>query len=148
MKSRRRHKEKQSSKLAQVTCRLLKMNFASSIMLLLLCSLGETLALSFDQQSNSYSGLTFTFDPRLERRLEFLHAEHWNQIMQQSSSMLYSALNGRAYLNEVRVLIPYKWRHLEWPLLHKPGSPIMVNRRLRYSDADILVGFEGKFGVC
>lgn len=105
---------------------------------------GPESGLSFDPDTNSYSGLTFTFDPRLERRVEWLHFEHWLSVMQHSSSLLYEALNGRAHLAEVRVLIPYRWRQMEWPVLHKPGSPIIMNRRLRYADADVLVGFEGK----
>lgn len=101
-------------------------------------------ALKFDPDTNSYSGLTFTFDPRLGKRVEWLHFEHWLAIVQQSSALLYEALNGRAHLAEVRVLIPYKWRQVEWPILHKPGVPIMMNRRLRYADSDVMVGFEGK----
>lgn len=101
-------------------------------------------ALKFEPESNAYSGLTFTFDPRLGKRVEWLHFEHWLAIVQHSSSLLYEALNGRAHLAEVRVLIPYKWRQVEWPILHKPGVPIMMNRRLRYADSDVVVGFEGK----
>lgn len=104
-----------------------------------------TSAIKFDSDSNSYSGLTFTFDPRLDnKRVEWLHFEHWLSIMQQSSALLYEALNGRAHLAEVRVLIPYKWRQNEWSVLHKPGVPIIMNRRLLYSDSDVIVGFEGK----
>lgn len=101
-------------------------------------------ALKFDPETNSYSGLTFTFDPRLGKRVELLHFEHWLSIVQQSSALLYETLNGRAHLAEVRVLIPYKWRQFEWPVLHKPGSPIIANRRLRYADSDIVVSSEGK----
>lgn len=108
---------------------------------------GPASQLQFEPERNSYTGLTFTFDPRLDKRVEWLHFEHWLSIVQQTSSVLYEALNGRAHLAEVRVLIPYKWRQFEWPVLHKPGSPIMINRRLRFADSDILVGFEGKF-VC
>lgn len=98
----------------------------------------------FDADTNSYSGLTFTFDPRLDKRVEWLHFEHWLAIMQHTSATLYDALNGRAYLSEIRVLIPYKWRQFEWPVLHKPGSAIMMNRRLRFADSDVIVGFDGK----
>lgn len=101
--------------------------------------------LRFEPETNSYSGLTFTFDPRLDKRVEWLHFEHWLSIMQHSSSLLYEALNGRAHLAEVRVLIPYKWRQAEWPVLHKPGVPIITNRRLQFADSDVIVGFEGKF---
>lgn len=107
--------------------------------------LGPQSGLKFEPESNSYSGLTFTFDPRLDKRVEWLHFEHWLSIMQQTSALLYESLNGRAHLNEVRVLIPYKWRQNVWPVLHKPGVPIIINRRLRYSDSDVIVGFEGKF---
>ena len=100
--------------------------------------------LKFDPMTSSYSGLTFTFDPRLDKQVERLHFDHWLSIMQQSSSLLYDSLNGRAHLAEVRVLIPYKWRQFEWPVLHKPGSPIITNRRLRYADSDVIVGHEGK----
>lgn len=104
---------------------------------------GES-GLKFDPELNAYSGLTFTFDPRLDKRVEWLHSEHWQAIMQQTSSLLHESLNGRAHLGEVRVLIPYKWRNFQWPLMQKPGSPIMSNRRLRYLDSDVIVGFEGK----
>lgn len=106
---------------------------------------GRDSAIKFNLDTNSYSGLTFTFDPRLDKRVEWLHFEHWLSIMQHSSSLLYDALNGRAHLAEIRVLIPYKWRQVSWPVLHKPGVPIMTNRRLRFSDSDVIVGFEGKF---
>lgn len=100
----------------------------------------------FEPDSGAYTGLTFTFDPRLERRaLEWLHVEHWQSIMQTSSAMLYESLGGRAHLAEVRVLIPYKWRALDWPLMQKPGSPVMTNRRVRYADSDVVVGFDGKY---
>lgn len=102
-------------------------------------------AIRFNPADGSYSGLTFTFDPRLDKRVELLHFEHWLSIMEHSSSLLYEALNGRAHLAEVRVLIPYKWRQFQWPVLHKPGVPIIMNRRLRFSDSDVIVGFEGKF---
>lgn len=105
---------------------------------------GGDSAIKFNLDTNSYSGLTFTFDPRLDKRVEWLHFEHWLSIMQHSSSLLYDALNGRAHLAEVRVLIPYKWRQFSWPVLHKPGVPIITNRRLRFSDSDVIVGFEGK----
>lgn len=108
---------------------------------------GADSAIKFNLDTNSYSGLTFTFDPRLDKRVEWLHFEHWLSIMQHSSSLLYDALNGRAHLAEVRVLIPYKWRQFSWPVLHKPGVPIITNRRLRFSDSDVIVGFEGKFFV-
>lgn len=101
--------------------------------------------LRFDPETNSYAGLTFTFDPRLDKQLEWLHFEHWLSIMQHSSSLLFEALNGRAHLAEVRVLIPYRWRQAGWPVLHKPGSPIIMNRRLKFADSDVIVGFEGKF---
>lgn len=104
-----------------------------------------TSGLRFSPETNAYSGLTFTFDPRLDKRVEWLHFEHWLSIMHQSSELLHEALNGRAHLGEVRVLIPYKWRHVQWPVLNKPGAPIIMNRRLRYTDSDVIVGFEGKF---
>lgn len=130
----------------------------STLLLLLACSIASSLylycdatagsggdsAIKFNLDTNSYSGLTFTFDPRLDKRVEWLHFEHWLSIMQHSSSLLYDALNGRAHLAEIRVLIPYKWRHVSWPVLHKPGVPIITNRRLRFSDSDVIVGFEGK----
>lgn len=118
--------------------------FASITCLQLTTASSPNSALKFEPETNSYSGLTFTFDPRLDKRVEWLHFEHWLAIVQQSSSLLYEALNGRAHLAEVRVLIPYKWRHVGWPLIPKAGLPIMMNRRLRYADSDILVGFEGK----
>lgn len=101
-------------------------------------------SIRFDPISNAYSGITFTFDPRLDKRVEWLHFEHWLSIMQQTSSIMHQSLAGRAHLGSVQVLIPYKWRQYEWPLLHKPGVPIISNRRLKYSDSDIIVGFEGK----
>lgn len=112
--------------------------------LLQVSAIPQNSGLRFEPELNGYTGLTFTFDPRLESRLDELQFAHWQSILQQSSALLYEALNGRAHLAEVRVLIPYKWRKLDWPLLHKPGAPILVNRRLRYADSDILVGFEGK----
>lgn len=129
-----------------------KMEAFGSLLLVLLALLaqagraassGPTSALKFEPDSNAYSGLTFTFDPRLDKRVDGLHFEHWHSIVQQSSGLLYEALNGRAHLAEVRVLIPYKWRHYNWPILHKPGA--LINRRLRYSDSDVIVGFEGKY---
>lgn len=105
--------------------------------------------LRFDQQTGAYQGLTFTFDPRLDKQVEQrLHHEHWLSIMQQSSSLLYESLNGRAHLAEIKVLIPFKWRQLSAelrPVLYKPGSPVITNRRLRFADSDVIVGFEGKF---
>jgi len=99
----------------------------------------------FDPEASAYSGLTFSFDPRLDKQqVERLHFDHWHSIMHQSSSLLYEVLNGRAHFAEVRVLIPYKWRNFEWPVLHKPGSPIIANRRLRFSDSDVIVGQDGK----
>lgn len=112
---------------------------------LAVAAIPQNSGLRFEPELNAYTGLTFTFDPRLESRLDGLQFGHWQNILQQTSSILYEALNGRAHLAEVRVLIPYKWRKLDWPLLHKPGAPIMMNRRVRYADSDILVGFEGKF---
>lgn len=106
----------------------------------------RTGSLKIDPTSGAYSGLTFTFDPaRLEgRQLEQrLHFEHWLSVMRESSSLLYESLAGRAHLSEVRVLIPYKWRSLEWPVAHK-SSTVMTNRRLRYVDSDVIVGPEGK----
>lgn len=99
----------------------------------------------FSPHTNAYTGLTFTFDPRLDKRVEWLHFEHWLAIMHQTSELLHETLNGRAHLAEVRVLIPYKWRHVQWPVLNKPGAPIIMNRRLRYVDSDVIVGFDGKF---
>lgn len=115
--------------------------------------------LRFDHQTSAYEGLTFTFDPRLDKQVEQrLHFEHWLSIMQQSSSLLYESLNGRAHLAEIKVLIPFKWRQLGAelrPVLYKPGAPVITNRRLRFADSDVIVGFEGKFaqaslvvGVC
>lgn len=99
----------------------------------------------YEPTTGAYSGLTFSFDPKLDKQqVERLHFEQWHSIMHQASSLLYESLNGRAHLAEVRVLIPYKWRHFEWPVLHKPGSPIIANRRLSYSDSDVIVGLEGK----
>lgn len=109
---------------------------------LLLAATAAASELKLDQESNGYTGLTFTFDPRLDKHPQQLQFEHWQSVMQQSSLMLYEALNGRAHLQELRVLIPYKWRHLE--LIHKPGAPVIMNRLARYSEADFLVGFEGK----
>lgn len=64
-------------------------------------------AIKFNQDTSSYSALTFTFDPRLDKQgLEWLHFEHWLSIMQQSSALLYDSLNGRAHFDEIRVLIP------------------------------------------
>ena len=105
-----------------------------------------SVGLKLDPTTNGYSGLTFTFEPKLDKRVEWsVHFEHWLSIMQHSSSILYDALNGRAHLQEVRVLIPFKWRNLSLPVFqHKPGSPIMQNRRLLYSAADVLVGPDGK----
>jgi hypothetical protein len=104
--------------------------------------------LRFDAQTSSYQGLTFTFDPRLDKQVEQrLHFEHWLSIMQQSSSLLYESLNGRAHLAEIKVLIPFKWRQLSAelrPVLYKPGAPVITNRRLRFTDSDVIVGFEGK----
>lgn len=101
--------------------------------------------LRYDPDTSAYSGLTFSFDPRLDQQqVERLHFDHWLSIMHQASSLLYESLNGRAHFAEVRVLIPYKWRNFEWPVLHKPGSPIIVNRRLRFSDSDVVVSQEGK----
>lgn len=105
-------------------------------------------AIKFNQDTSSYSALTFTFDPRLDKQgLEWLHFEHWLSIMQQSSALLYDSLNGRAHFDEIRVLIPYKWRSFEWPVMHKPGIPIISNRHLLYKDSDVVVGFEGKFFI-
>lgn len=105
--------------------------------------------LKFDPQTSSYQGLTFAFDPRLDKQVEQrLHFDHWQQIMQQSSSLLYDSLNGRAHLAEVQVLIPFKWRQLSAelrPVLYKPGAPIITNRRLRFTDSDVIVGSEGKW---
>lgn len=98
----------------------------------------------FDPISNGYSQLTFTFDPRLDRRVELLHFEHWLSIMQHTSSLMHEALAGRAHLASIQVLIPYKWRHYEWPLLQKPGAPIMSNRLIKYAHSDVIVGFEGE----
>lgn len=99
----------------------------------------------FDPISNGYSGFTFTFDPRLDKRVEMLHFEHWLSIIQQTSQLMHETLSGRAHLASIQVLIPYKWRHNEWPVIHKPGVPIMSNRLLKYADSDVIVGFEGKF---
>lgn len=128
---------------AKMSLRLLTCNFL--IMSCFQVAAGQQSGLRFNQDSNSYSGLTFTFDPRLDKRgLEWLHFEHWLSIMQSSSALLYDSLNGRAHLNEVRVLIPYKWRSFEWPVIHKPGIPIIQNRHLLYRDSDVIVGFEGE----
>lgn len=104
-----------------------------------------TSGIKFSPDTNAYSGLTFSFDPRLDKRVEWLHFEHWLSIMHQSSELLHESLNGRAHLGEVRVLIPYRWRNVQWPVLNKPGAPIIMNRKLRYTDSDVIVGFDGKF---
>lgn len=104
-----------------------------------------TSAIRLEQDSNAYTGLTFTFDPRLDKRVDGLHFEHWHSIVQHSSGLLYEALRGRAHLGEVRVLIPYKWRQYNWPILHKQGA--LANRRLLHADSDVIVGFEGKFPI-
>lgn len=138
--------EKLRVRLQSGKMRLLTACFGLSACLVLAgATRASSSSVRFEPESNAYHGLTFTFDPRLDKRVEWLHFEHWLSLMQHSSSLLYEALNGRAHLAEVRVLIPHKWRHSEWPVMHKPGQPIMMNRRLRYADADVLVGFEGKF---
>lgn len=159
MRRRRRDNNSEEAAAASASC-VPKLNvcLASKVAAVALLALalslsqaGQTAAsapesgLKFDPDTNSYSGLTFTFDPRLDKRVEWLHFDHWQALLQHSSGLLYEALNGRAHLAEVRVLIPYKWRQLEWPVPHKPGVPIMTNRRLRYADSDVVVGFEGKF---
>lgn len=113
-----------------------------------LCSAtGAHSSLRFEPDQSAYSGLTFTFDPRLDKRVEWLHFDHWLSIVQHSSGLLYEALNGRAHLQEVQVLIPYKWHQSKWTVMQKPGVPIINNRRLRYADSDVIVGFEGEF-IC
>lgn len=104
--------------------------------------------LKFEPTSNSYSGLTFTFDARLDKQVQQrLDFEHWQALMLQASSLLHDSLNGRAHLAEVRVLIPHKFPFdVTWPALQKLGLPIAKSRRLRHADADVLVGHEGKCG--
>jgi len=121
--------------------------------LLLAPAAGERLSsLQLNQETNAYTGLTFAFDPRLaqletngsELAAAEIQFSRWLDIMQRSSALLYESLAGRAYLAEVRVLLPYRWLAKEWPLVQKPAGLTAWNRRLRYASADVLVGFEGK----
>lgn len=108
------------------------------------CDATPASSLRFDPSSNAYHALTLSFDPRLDKRAESLQFEQLVSLMQQTSGLMYQSLGGRAHLAAVQVLVPYKWRRSEWPSLHRPGAPVMSNRRLKFADSDVIVGFEGE----
>ncbi|KAG9509173.1 Calcium-activated chloride channel regulator 3A-1, partial [Fragariocoptes setiger] len=96
-----------------------------------------------DEYTGAYSGLTIAIDDRVSQAVDkFKFVQDIQRLIQDSSQLLYEAMNGRAYIAEVNILIPYSWNKSAQEWMPKPGAPIIKERRAQRQQVDVIIGLD------
>lgn len=109
--------------------------------------------MQWNSQRGGYSNLLVSFDQLLlhhrgagssVKLLESQLMANLQSLLQDTSSLMYDALGSRAYLSDAQILIPLSWNSSLHELLPKPNYPVLRDRRVKFSSADIVIGFDCK----